>query len=135
MQSGHTQMLNNRNATMESEVRKQLCHQQQTAKLNANCIIIAPKRLKLRLSGQLENRQNGFETRRGSNFRPFWLEPFLSRSVEKRGDQFPNSNAEKWPIIMQFAAAHVGVIVLVLLVELFSRKTRQRNHLRAVQDV
>jgi hypothetical protein len=40
-------------------------------------------------SGQLENRKNGFETRRGSNFRPVWLEPsrFLSRSVEKRCDQ------------------------------------------------
>jgi hypothetical protein len=29
-------------------------------------------------------------------------QPFLSRSVEKRGDQ-SNSNAEKWSIIMQFA--------------------------------
>ena len=39
--------------------------------------------------GQLENRKNSFETRRGSNFRPFWLESsqFVSRSVEKRGDQ------------------------------------------------
>jgi hypothetical protein len=38
-------------------------------------LIIAPKRLKLRLSGQLENHKNGFETRRCSNFRPFRLEP------------------------------------------------------------
>jgi hypothetical protein len=29
-------------------------------------------------------------------------QPFLSRSVAKRGDQ-SNSNAEKWSIIMQFA--------------------------------
>ena len=41
----------------------------------ADCIIIAPKRLKLRLSGSARKSQNGFETRRCSNFMPFWLEP------------------------------------------------------------
>jgi hypothetical protein len=36
---------------------------------------IGVKRLKLRLSGSArKNRKNGFETRRGSNFRPFWVE-------------------------------------------------------------
>ena len=32
--------------------------------------------------GQLENHKNGFETRRGSNFRLFWLKP--SRFIPKR---------------------------------------------------
>ena len=36
--------------------------------------ILALKRLKLRLSGSARNRKNGFETRRGSSFRPFLFE-------------------------------------------------------------
>jgi hypothetical protein len=35
---------------------------------------VSVKRLKLRLSGSARNHKNSFETRRGSNFRPFWLE-------------------------------------------------------------
>ena len=44
--------------------------------------ILVQQRLKLRLQVQLENRKNGFETRRGSNFRPFWLES--SRFIPQR---------------------------------------------------
>jgi hypothetical protein len=35
-------------------------------------------------------------------------QPFLSHSVEKRGDQ-SNSNAEKWSIILQFAVTYAAV--------------------------
>jgi hypothetical protein len=43
--------------------------------LTANCIIIAPKRLKLRLSGSARKSQKRFRDTPGSNFRPFWLKP------------------------------------------------------------
>jgi len=55
----------------------------------ATCIIIAPKRLKLRLSGSARKSQKRF---RDTPMFKFWAvlartQPFLSRSVEKRGDQ------------------------------------------------
>jgi hypothetical protein len=55
----------------------------------AKCMIIAPKRLKLRLSGSARKSQKRFRDTPMFKF-PAVLartQPFLSRSVEKRGDQ------------------------------------------------
>jgi hypothetical protein len=64
----------------------------------------APKRLKLRLSGSARKSQKWFRDTPMFKFQAVLArtQPFLSRSVEKRGDH-SNSNAEKWSIIMQFA--------------------------------
>jgi hypothetical protein len=55
----------------------------------ATCIIIAPKRLKLRLSGSARKSQKRFRDTPRFKFRAVLArtQPFLSRSVEKRGDQ------------------------------------------------
>jgi hypothetical protein len=55
----------------------------------ATCIIIAPKRLKLRLSGSARKSQKRFRDTPRFKFRAVLarIQPFLSRSVEKRGDQ------------------------------------------------
>ena len=55
----------------------------------ANCIIIAQKRLKLRLSGSAKKSQKRFRDTPRFKFRAVLArnQPFLSRSVEKRGDQ------------------------------------------------
>ena len=55
----------------------------------ANCIIIAPKRLKLRLSGSARKSQKRFRDTPRFKFQAVLArtQPFLSRSVEKRGDQ------------------------------------------------
>jgi hypothetical protein len=55
----------------------------------ANCIIIAPKRLKLRLSGSARKSQNRFRDMPRSKFQAVLArtQPCLSRSVEKRADQ------------------------------------------------
>jgi hypothetical protein len=57
--------------------------------LNANCIIIAPKRLKFRLSGSARKSQKRFRDTPRFKFQAVLsrTQPFLSRSVEKRGDQ------------------------------------------------
>ena len=57
--------------------------------LTANCIIIAPKRLKLRLSGSARKSQKRFRDTPRFKFQAVLArtQPFLSRSVEKRGDQ------------------------------------------------
>ena len=70
----------------------------------ANCIIIAPKRLKLRLSGSARKSQKRFRDTPRFKFRAVLThcQPFLSGSVRKRATN-SNSNAEKWSIIMQFA--------------------------------
>ena len=76
------------------------------ARYTANCIIIAPKRLKLRLSGSARKSQKRFRDTPRLKFRAVLArtQPFLSRSVEKRGDQSRfKLNAEEWSIIMQFA--------------------------------
>ena len=70
-----------------------------------NCIIIAPKRLKLRLSGSARKSQktvsrhadDQISGRFGSNPAVFITQR------EKQGDN-PDSNPEKWSSIMQFAA-------------------------------
>ena len=58
-------------------------------RLTANCIIIAPKRLKLRLSGSARKSPKRFRDTPRFKFRAVLArtQPFLSRSVEKRGDQ------------------------------------------------
>ena len=58
-------------------------------KHTATCIIIAPKRLKLRLSGSARTSQKRFRDTPRFKFQAVWprTQPFLSRSVEKRGDQ------------------------------------------------
>jgi hypothetical protein len=78
--------------------------QQQLSKDTATCIIIAPKRLKLRVSGSARKSQKRFRDTPRFNFRAVLArtQPFLSRSV-RNGATNPDSNAEKWPIIMQFA--------------------------------
>jgi hypothetical protein len=55
----------------------------------ANCIIIAPKRLKLRLSGSARKSQKRFRDTPRFKFQAGLArtQPFLSRSAEKRGDQ------------------------------------------------
>ena len=55
----------------------------------ATCIIIAPKRLKLRLSGSARKSQKRFRDTPRFKFQAVLArtQPFLSRSVEKRGDQ------------------------------------------------
>jgi hypothetical protein len=55
----------------------------------ANCIIIATKRLKLRLSGSARKSQKRFRDTPMFKFQAVLArtQPFLSRSVEKRGDQ------------------------------------------------
>jgi hypothetical protein len=55
----------------------------------ANCIMIAPKRLKLRLSGSARKSQKRFRDTPRFKFQAVLArtQPFLSRSVEKRGDQ------------------------------------------------
>eukprot|EP01046_Picozoa_sp_COSAG06_P028134 COSAG06_NODE_2518_length_6729_cov_819.078733_2_plen_237_part_00 len=59
------------------------------AKGTATCIIIAPKRLKLRLSGSARKSQKRFRDTPMFKFQAVLThcQPFLSRSVEKRGDQ------------------------------------------------
>ena len=60
-----------------------------TAAATATCIIIAPKRLKLRLSGSTRKSQKRFRDTPRFKFQAVLArtQPFLSRSVEKRGDQ------------------------------------------------
>jgi hypothetical protein len=72
----------------------------------ATCIIIAPKRLKLRLSGSARKSQKRFRDTPRFKFRAVLThcQPFLSGSVRKRATN-SNSNAETWSIIMQFAVA------------------------------
>ena len=55
----------------------------------AKCIIIALKRLKLRLSGSARKSQKRFRDTPMFKFRAVLArtQPFLSRSVAKRGDQ------------------------------------------------
>jgi hypothetical protein len=55
----------------------------------ATCIIIAPKRLKLRLSGSARKSRKRFRDTPMFKFQAVLArtQPFLSRSVEKRGDQ------------------------------------------------
>jgi hypothetical protein len=55
----------------------------------AKCIIIAPKRLKFRLSGSARKSQKRFRDTPMFKFQAVLTrtQPFLSRSVEKRGDQ------------------------------------------------
>ena len=55
----------------------------------ANCIIIAPQRLKFRLSGSARKSQKRFRDTPRFKFQAVLArtQPFLSRSVEKRGDQ------------------------------------------------
>jgi hypothetical protein len=70
----------------------------------AICIIIAPKRLKLRLSGSARKSQKRFRDTPGSNFRKFWLEPSrFYYTASRNGATNPGSNAEEWSTIMQFA--------------------------------
>jgi hypothetical protein len=74
--------------------------------ITANCIIIAPKRLKLRLSGSARKSQKRFRDTPMFKFQAVLArtQPFLSRSV-RNGATNPGSNAEKWSIIVQFAVA------------------------------
>ena len=55
----------------------------------ATCIIIAPKRLKLRLSGSARKSQKRFQDTPRFKFQAVLArtQPFLSRSVKKQGDQ------------------------------------------------
>eukprot|EP01046_Picozoa_sp_COSAG06_P032787 COSAG06_NODE_3300_length_5535_cov_8.894776_7_plen_151_part_00 len=55
----------------------------------ATCILIAPKRLKFRLSGSARKSQKRFRDTPMFKFQAVLArtQPFLSRSVEKRGDQ------------------------------------------------
>jgi hypothetical protein len=55
----------------------------------ATCKIIAPKRLKLRLSGSARKSQKRFRDTPRFKFQAVLarIQPFLSRSVEKQGDQ------------------------------------------------
>ena len=71
----------------------------------ATCIIIAPKRLKLRLSGSARKSQKWFRDTPRFKFQAVLArtQPFLSRNAEKRGDQ-SRFKCRKWSIIMQFAA-------------------------------
>eukprot|EP01046_Picozoa_sp_COSAG06_P050155 COSAG06_NODE_7877_length_2345_cov_9.581923_3_plen_133_part_00 len=73
----------------------------------ATCIIIAPKRLKLRLSGSARKSQKRFRDTPRFKFQAVLArtQPFLSHSVEKRGDQ-SRFKCRKWSITLQFA---VGV--------------------------
>jgi hypothetical protein len=90
----------------------------------ATCIIIAPKRLKLRLSGSARKSQKRFRDTPMFKFRAVLArtQPFLSRSVEKRGDQ-SRFKCRKWSIIMQFAVyekqlqwhTHWGLCCVVVL--------------------
>ena len=63
----------------------------------AKCIIIALKRLKLRLSGSARKSQKRFRDTPMFKFRAVLThcQPFLSGSVRKRATS-SNSNAEKW---------------------------------------
>jgi hypothetical protein len=68
-----------------------------------------PKRLKLRLSGSARKSQKRFRDTPTFKFRAVLArtQPFLSHSV-KNGATNPDSNAEKWPIIVQFAVSLVS---------------------------
>jgi hypothetical protein len=67
--------------------------------VTANCIIIAPKRLKLRLSGSARKSQQRFRDTPRFKFRAVLThrQPFLSGSARKRATN-SNSNAAKWSI-------------------------------------
>ena len=69
----------------------------------ATCIIIAPKRLKLRLSGSARKSQKRFRDTPRFKFQAGLArtQPFLSRSV-RNGATNPDSNPLEWSIIMQF---------------------------------
>jgi hypothetical protein len=93
----------------------------------AKCIIIAQKRLKLRLSGSARKSQKQFRDTPMFKFRAVLThcQPFLSGSVRK-GATNPGSNAEKRSIIMQFAVPTerrlltVVVVAVVVVVRLCS---------------
>jgi hypothetical protein len=87
--------------TTASVVRRTHTH---ASRRTATCIIIAPRRLKFRLSGSARKSQKRFRDTPMIKFRAVLTryQPFSSGSVRKRATN-SNSNAEKWPIIVQFA--------------------------------
>jgi hypothetical protein len=77
----------------------------------ANCIIIAPKRLKLRLPGSARKSQKRFRDTPMFKFQAVLArtQPF-HHAAQRNGATKPDSNAEKWSIIMQFAVGRLGCV-------------------------
>jgi hypothetical protein len=90
------------------------------------CIIIAPKRLKFRISGSARKSQKRFRDTPMFKFRAVLArtQPFLSRSVEKQGDQswFKGRKMVNYDAIRSRALTHrIGICLSKDLLSVLSR--------------
>jgi len=100
-------------------------------KHTANCIIIAPKRLKIRLSGSARKSQKRFRDTPRFKFQAVLArtQPFLSRSEEKRGDQ-SRFKCRKLSIIMQFAVPDWSALPSKTRSKLYRQNVRSKPVVR-----